>query len=182
MTKKMNWRGVGAAISLITSFQVHAEPSKVAPTRDLEGWALRTDESDCTIAANFDNDSFLMIEYDQRLNNAVVTFTDPSVKSLKTGDKKSLQTTFLMHPDLVDDGWGKTEFNVFVTAEGVTAFSKKFDGADFLKDFARSRTLAFLFDEVILQSYNLQGSGVAVQALRQCARERAKVNPSDPFS
>jgi hypothetical protein len=145
------------------------------------GWIISQDKSECFMSASFKNDSNLHIGYDSRLNTVTVGFTDASAKSLNNGDERKLDTFFASSPNTLDDGWKDKTFTVAVNDDGERIFFRQMS-AEFLTDMAKYEKLAFFYGDVLLRSYNLEGSALGIQSLRACAAKMARINPSDPFA
>jgi hypothetical protein len=143
------------------------------------GWYIGQGESDCAMNSKY-GDSMLFISYDDRLKSVTVAFGDPSIKSLKEGDEKKLDTYFLKDGSTsLDDGWKDKTFTV-IKIDGVLYFHRVMDD-EFLTDLARYNKMGFFYNEILLRSYNLDGTAEAVTMLKQCAHKVSMINPSDPF-
>ncbi len=171
---------IAAALMCLTAVPVSAE---MTPYREVGGWSVMRGEGSCGMTASFTgkggSESVLMAFYDDRLERATVAFGDPSIKSLKVGDKRKVKTYFITGGEM-DDGWGERTFTVSKVGE-IVYFGAVFDD-QFLIDLSRSSSLGFFFGDVLLQSYDLTGTIPAVAALRECARSERHRNPTDPFA
>jgi hypothetical protein len=152
----------------------------IKPISVAHGWVMFRANSTCSLAAEYQTGGKLIVRYDYRLDDAFVVFTDPSVKSLKAGDKKIISMVFVKGSSTLDTAWGATNFAVGFL-DGKTMFSSNFDGDDFLTDLSRYELIGFKYGDVVLQSFELANSRAAVTSLRQCAREQSLAHPSDPF-
>jgi hypothetical protein len=155
---------------------------ELQPYRHYDHWNVARNTNDCALYGEFDNNSSLMITYDDRTNEVAVAFSDPSVKALKGGESRKLNTYFANRgvSGSLDEGWGEKDFKTF-EVDGRIHFTRKMS-AEFLVDVARYDMLAFFYGDVLLKSFSLKGSGQAVAGLRACAAEQSRKNPTDPFA
>ena len=124
--------------------------------------------------------TILHIAVDDRISTVTMTFSEPTTKSLKEGEKRSIEVRFLRANSLNKE-WGSSEFVVTGTGEDGTFFAKRFT-SELLDDIGESRGILFYYEDTILQAYPLEESANAIVKLRQCAAEVARDNPSDPFA
>jgi hypothetical protein len=165
------------AIAALVSMIAVPAAADLTPYAEAGGWDVYQDTSDCTMTAVYGT-SQVMITFDERTDDVTVSFSDPSVKSLKQGDRRDLRTVFI-EPGY-DDGWGTKSFGV-IDMEGTRHFTRVMD-VQFLTDMAKYKYVAFFYGDVLLRSYKLEGSALAVRSLRACATKVARLNPSDPFA
>ena len=147
-------------------------------------WEVERNEGTCSLSKAYTaraggGVTLLSIEYDDRLGGAIVSFNDPTVKSLKDNADKRIRMTFVKGNRL-DEGWGESAFSVR-SYEGGAFFAKKFT-KELLDDLASSTIVGFFYGDVLLQSYGLDGSREGVALLRRCAADESRLHPSDPFA
>lgn len=169
-----------AAIPILAS-AVRAEGGAAFGT--VGGWSVERSGGSCTLSAPFTsyrggNITLLSVSFDDRTEAAIVSFNDPTVKSLKNSESKTIKMIFVKN-GVLDDGWGESDFTVRAYDDG-TFFAKKFT-EQLLTDFAESTRIAFFYKDVLLQSYGLERSREGIGLLRKCAADESRINPTDPF-
>lgn len=164
--------------SFLFAQDVQSKPTESTLYERVNGWAVFRNTGSCRMVSVFNDDTSLSVDLDVRRNESFLTFVDPSIKSLKEGDTREIDI-FFMEPKY-DDGWGKKKFSVGITESGSAIFSVFLDD-EIVTDIAKYKTLAFFYRERLVQSFPLEGSAKVVEALRRCAHDERRRNPSDPF-
>jgi len=156
--------------------------AEVKPYAKVNGWTISRGERSCRMAMAYGGAGLngLIINYDFNSDTSLVSFFDSSVKSVRTGDKKKLRVRFRMG-NVSDDRWGKVQFVASSRDDDAgTMFTAEMK-AGVLNSVATGNGVSFWYDDVLLKSYALDGSGKAVEKLRACSRDMAAANPVDPF-
>lgn len=165
-----------------------AAQSKPRPTyKDFSsGWSIRVlgEDSDyCAALRIYNNGETLMVGYLPAYNRASVSITSRASSSLEEGETVNVNVSFLSGRTL-DQDWGAAPFETYKQSDGTSQMIGHFNGREMLRDIARNELIAFSVDEELdrlIGSYKLDGSAVAMDALRRCSFEAAGLDINDPF-
>lgn len=167
-----------AAFALLTPTLVSAEVYE-----DLKnGWSVQIESGLCVAVTVYKNGDVFVVGYDPAGDRAALIITDPDATSLNEGDEVDLNVMFFGRTKL-DEDWGFTTFSVG-KHNGVSQMIGGFEGRRMIGDIARNDTIVFSIDGTVertVGSYDLTGSGVAMDSLRRCAFDLLGLNPNDPF-
>lgn len=121
------------------------------------------------------------IHYNARNKTAYIAFTNSKATSLKQDEQVYLTIAFKRPNGDYDEGWGAKRFDVTVMSSGTRYFESQNLDYELVSDFARSKLVVFFIGTEAISAFPLDGSAVAVTALKECAFEAAGLNPLDPF-
>jgi hypothetical protein len=144
------------------------------------GWKLAPSDNGCMILKAFERDVVIGIGYDERRNDLRLVIGDPSFRSLKDGEIYKLDIVLALKD-------GKTvEFSgvpfVGTTGGNPSILTDSLNGRDFLTHAENASRLKINRADISVADIDISyGSGGHVWALRECAKAKAKTNPSDPF-
>ncbi|WP_416463848.1 hypothetical protein [Sphingomonas sp. VDB2] len=147
-----------------------------------EGWRVFAypGEEMCDLGFPTAFDEYVTIGYKPRVGTSVM-ITNKHATSLRAGEVKSLVVVFGSEPERPFTIKHVMPFDVHeVDAQRVLSASPTYK--DFLADFASSGFMAVLTPQgTVVSAIKLDGSSRAVEQLRTCAYEAAKLDPQDPF-
>ncbi|GAA4220131.1 hypothetical protein GCM10022253_23540 [Sphingomonas endophytica] len=144
------------------------------------GWVVADNDGACLLAREYESASTLFVNYDYGLDNVRIIYTDPAFRSADRGKSYKISLSFV-RGGAIDDGWGVLTA-LGTKIDGVGGISMSLKGWEALKDLSSSSVMAFVLDDKVLASLKLDGSSEAVEALRKCAKEQQRLNPSDPLA
>lgn len=176
-------RQLALLASLATASAHTPAEGKVGRTQFAQagGWSIFNDQHSCKSVTSFQDNSGLIVEYDKRLEKVTLYFSDPSVKSLEDGDKRALKVLLYQKSgNRSDTDWGSPKFSVTVTGDDTRYFVHDFK-SKMLNELAKYDVVAFFYHGTLVKSFKLTDSAAMSVKLKACARERARMNPSDPF-
>lgn len=179
-------RSLILALALSSSAYAAAQ-TELRPTYKefANGWSIRVlgDDSDyCAAMRIYENDETLMVAYLPAYNRASVAITSQISSSLEDGETVNLHVSFISGRQ-IDQDWGSAPFEVHKPS-GRSNMIGHFNARDMLRDIARNELIVFSVDEELerlIGSYSLDGSAVAMDALRRCSFEAAGLDINDPF-
>jgi hypothetical protein len=179
--KILGYLALAAALSTTAA---HAQAAgKVRRTQFAQagGWSIFSDNHSCKAVTSFKDNSGIVLEYDKRLEKVVLSFSDPTVKSLSDGDERKVKIFFYgKGSNRSDTSWGSPKFKVTVTRDGTRYFVREFK-TTMLDDLAKNDVLAFFYHGKLIESFKLTDTAAMVLQLTACAGIRARANPIDPF-
>jgi hypothetical protein len=147
------------------------------------GWRVFSypDEESCEIGVKPKEGMYLTLKYLPRDSAAYLMVMNDTATSRADGERVSLDIAFINDTD-VTRLWDDTPFTVRVMQNGSRAMVSEPLAEEFLTRFALDRALAVTTQtRALVGGSVLEGSAKAIEQLRKCAFEAAKLNPADPF-
>lgn len=146
------------------------------------GWYITdNDNGSCSMIGTFEGDTSLIVTYNSPRDSVVLAFIDPTYKSLKQGDVRTMKLAFVGPGGRIDHEWGETEYSIGVMKDEARIMTAKYDGIDMLNDIGKNQTIALFYEGSVVESLALKGTSVAVAKLRACAIAESKQHPVDVF-
>ncbi|MHA3840420.1 hypothetical protein ACX0GZ_04275 [Sphingomonas aestuarii] len=150
------------------------------PHADVGPWSITRLDNSCSMIAAFEGGSFVHVRYDARLGEAILSIADPAFQSVAEGETYQLDVSFQSadrqqtYSDVKFVGGQLPAPNRMVTTI--------FEAPPFLDQLSTYEGLRVTRGSATVASTSLNGTAPAVDALRRCADEVARTNPSDPFA
>lgn len=172
-------------LALACAALVMAPAASAREPKDVGGWWIISGEEACFARAMFterqtDKDSILSVAYNAKTKLTLVSFSNTKATSIADGTTLKLEIFLNLPNGRHDDGWGTKNFTVGVE-DGNRFFTSETLEKVLLDDIAKATTIGFFTDDVLVSSFELEGSARAIAELRKCAFEVAGMNPLDPF-
>lgn len=152
------------------------------PYKEVAGWSLYRNETNCSAAASYRNDEMLMISYNAADKATRVTFTYKEGTSLKRGDKRDIDIILVMPGRRIDNGWRSKEFTVDVLDDGVRALASRWLEPPALSDLKRASRIGFYYNDKLAGAFDLRGTYTALSELELCSMAVHGFNPDDIFA
>lgn len=139
------------------------------------GWIVDVFENNHCMAGrrNVNGDYFFM-SYDAVADVAALSVATRDLNHLQEGQRVGVHIILAINNKL-DFSWGERDFKIIKDNNSMIV-QGAFEPRDLFSDVARSDVIAFSLDgtaEGLIGSHKLDGSAVAIAALRRCAAELA---------
>lgn len=151
--------------------------------RDDNGWRVFSypDQSMCDIGYATPAGGYITVGYRPKERATNLGVLNPHVTSLRVGESRRLVVVF---GPAIGKSYVRSHTLTFevVEADGQLVLSASDTYADFLADLGSSGVMGVLTPSgAVVAAIELRGSKDAVQHLRACAFQAAKLDPADPF-
>jgi hypothetical protein len=168
-----------ALLTVVALVPAQAQAPK-KPFYSSQNWIVTTGKHSCWVIGGFDDETALLIQYDASQNAAIFMITSKRFSSLEQGEAFMLDVDFIKGRDFVAR-YPDVRFVGHRLLVEPSIMSKV--DAKFLQEFATADMIGVSFqDQRVLGSYDLDGAGDAVAALKRCARIEGGFAPDDPFA
>lgn len=158
-----------------------AAQSADAPIRvaEVNGWVIEDRRGHCSAYTMFGQNTFVRAAYDLPRDSATLFIANPAWESVQAGATYRVDVNFSNGSDYNQiEAQGVRVDNPEARVTGVAL---RFDGSDFVEDFAFAGSVTFQLGEVRLEALSLRGTRDAMLRLVRCAGDSARRYPIDPF-
>jgi len=144
-------------------------PASAAAYKQVGGWSVYRNESNCSAYMMFENREAVGFTYDAPGRSSRIIFSDANATSLRDGASPTLDVLLRMPDGTVDHSWAKTVFMVTVDDDGRRTLSSRWLGPPSLEDFKKATLVGFYDGERQIGVFNLKGTAAALQEVERCA-------------
>ena len=143
--------------------------AEAGPYRQLMGWSIYRNATNCSAYMAFDNGEIVGFTYDAPGRSTRVAFTNADAKSLEDRDSPTIDILVRQPDGQVDRTFETTVFTVSVDQEGGRTLLSRWLGPPALKSFMEAGAVGFFDGEKELAVFDLKGSAAALQEVERCS-------------
>jgi hypothetical protein len=145
-------------------------------------WSIYRNTDECSALATYEDNEIVGFFYDAKEKTTRVMLTYKDGTSLKNTEKRTLAIYIIRPNGRLDDGWDSVKFTVVVGSDGLPSLISQPLEHPALDDFKKALKIGFYYNDKMIGSYNLKGTGAALREVERCSQRLHKINPRDVFA